>query len=198
MEHFLVCHEHAFATMNGVVDKIMVDNLESAVLQRLAGEAAVFNARYLDFARHFGFEIVACNVGKGNEKGRVENGIGYVKKNFLNGLELSDFSAINPAARIWLDTVANVRLHGETHLRPLEVFEQERAHLKPLTALPYPRAQENRFVRRHAALPLNLVWARGPDFSMLWRAPATAIRRPARCPRRPRAPGAGLPAPPRY
>jgi len=141
LEHFLACHEHAFATINGVVDKIMVDNLKSAVLQRLAGEAPVFNARYLDFARHFGFEIVACNVGKGNEKGRVENGVGYVKKNFLNGLELSDFSAINPAARIWLDTVANVRLHGETHQRPLEVFEQERAHLKPLTALPYDSAR---------------------------------------------------------
>ena len=49
------------------------------------------------------------------EKGRVENGVGYVKKNLLNGLELSEFSAINPAARLWLDTIANVRIHGETH-----------------------------------------------------------------------------------
>lgn len=69
MEHFLACHEHAFAAINGVVARIMVDNLKSAVLQRLAGEAPVFNARYLDFARHWGFEVVACNVGRGNEKG---------------------------------------------------------------------------------------------------------------------------------
>ncbi len=141
MEHFLACHEHAFAALNGVVAKVMVDNLKSAVLQRLAGEAPLFNARYLDFARHFGFDIVACNVGRANEKGRVENGVGYVKKNFLNGLELSQFNAINAAARIWLDTVANVRVHGETHQRPLDLFELERAHLKGLNALAYDSAR---------------------------------------------------------
>ena len=44
-----------------------------------------------------GFRIVACNKGKGNEKGRVESGVGYVKKNFLNGLDICDFSALNAA-----------------------------------------------------------------------------------------------------
>jgi hypothetical protein len=71
----------------------------------------------------------------------VENGVGYVKKNLLNGLELSDFNVINPTARVWLDTIANVRIHGETHQRPVDLFEQERAHLKPLTALPYDSAR---------------------------------------------------------
>jgi transposase len=47
-------------------------------------------------------------------KGRVERGVGYVKANFLNGLELPDFAALNPALRVWLETVANVRLHRET------------------------------------------------------------------------------------
>jgi len=141
IEHFLACHEHAFSAFQGCPKRIIVDNLRSAVLKRLVGEAPVFNPRYLDFARHFGFEITACNVRAAHEKGRVENGVGYVKKNLLNGLELADFSAINPAARIWLDTVANVRLHGETHQRPLDLFEPERAQLKPLTALPYDSAR---------------------------------------------------------
>jgi transposase len=79
MEHFLACHEHAFAACGGVPSKIMVDNLKSAVLQRLAGAAPVFNPRYLDFARHHGFAIEACNVARGNEKGRVESGVGYVR-----------------------------------------------------------------------------------------------------------------------
>jgi transposase len=69
MEHFLACHEHAFAAFGGVPSKIMVDNLKSAVLQRLAGVAPVFNPRYLDFARHHGFAIAPCNVRRGNEKG---------------------------------------------------------------------------------------------------------------------------------
>jgi transposase len=57
----------------------MVDNLKSAVLEHLIGQAPVFNSRYLDFAHHYGFTIAACGVRKGNEKGRVENGVGYVK-----------------------------------------------------------------------------------------------------------------------
>jgi transposase len=137
LEHFLACHEQAFAAIQGVPAKIMVDNLKSAVLQRLAGCAPVFNARYLDFSRHWGFEIAACAPGRGNEKGRVENAVGYVKKNFLAGLEFSEFSAINPAAQIWLDTVANVRIHGETRRRPIDLFQDEQPRLRPLNPMPY-------------------------------------------------------------
>lgn len=131
-EFFLACHERAFTAFGGVPQRLIIDNLKSAVLQRLAGVAPVFNARYLDFSRHWGFEISACNVRSGNEKGRVENGVGYVKKNFLAGLELADFSALQPAGALWVDTVANVRLHESTHQRPIEMFAQERAALKPL------------------------------------------------------------------
>lgn len=137
MEHFLACHEQAFAAIGGVPARIMVDNLKSAVLQRLAGCAPVFNARYLDFSRHWGFDISACAPGRGNEKGRVENAVGYVKKNFLNGLELAEFSAINPAAQLWLDTVANVRIHGETRRRPIDVFQEEQPYLQPLNPMSY-------------------------------------------------------------
>src|SRR6266849_4372573 len=137
MEHFLACHQHGFAAFGGVPSKIMVDNLKSAVLQRLAGAAPVFNPRYLDFARHHGFAIEACNVARGNEKGRVESGVGYVKKNFLHGLELTDFSTIHAAAQVWLDTVANVRIHGETQQRPVDLLAQERPRLGPLNPHPY-------------------------------------------------------------
>ena len=129
MEFFLACHENAFAAFGGVSSRIMVDNLKSAVLQRLIGAAPVFNPKYLDFSRHWGFEISPCNVRSGNEKGRVENAVGYVKKNLLAGLELADFAAMQPAATHWVDTVANVRIHGATHQRPMDRFEDERAHL---------------------------------------------------------------------
>ena len=140
MEHFLACHEHAFAAL-GVPAKIMVDNLKSAVLKRLTGAAPVFNPRYLDFARHHGFQIVPCNVRAGNEKGRVEAGVGYVKKNLLNGLELTDFSAVNPTAQVWLNEIANVRIHGETHQRPSDLFASEREHLRAANVLPYDLAR---------------------------------------------------------
>jgi hypothetical protein len=134
MEHFLACHQNAFAAFGCVPKRIMVDNLKSAVLKRVMGEAPVFNPKYADFAGHYGFTIAPCGVAKGNEKGRVENGVGYVKKNFLAGLDLPSFDAINPAARLWLDTVANVRIHGETRRKPIEMFQEEISSLRPLPA----------------------------------------------------------------
>lgn len=137
MEHFLACHQHALEFFGGIPHKVMVDNLTSAVLKRAVGEAPVLNPTYLDFATHSGFTIAPGNVGKGNEKGRVENGVGSVKKNFLAGLDIPDFSALNPAARHWLDTVANVRLHGETRDTPTALWHTERAALRPLPLHPF-------------------------------------------------------------
>lgn len=134
LEHFLYCHKNAFDFFGHVPKKIMVDNLKSAVLRRVLGRPPVLNPRYLDFANHYGFAISPCNVGRGNEKGRVENAVGYVKKNFLAGLEIPDFAALGPAVSNWLETVANVRTHGETRKKPVELFEAERPCLLPLTA----------------------------------------------------------------
>jgi hypothetical protein len=165
----------------GVPSKIMVDNLKSAVLQRLAGTAPVFNPRYLDFARHHGFAIEACNVARGNEKGRVESGVGYVKKNFLHGLELTDFSTIHAAAQVWLDTIANVRIHGETQQRPVDLFAQERPHLGPLNPHPYDLAHTSTSVassqfryalRRRSAKPSRSVNGRKKWLSSIRKRPA--------------------------
>ena len=131
MEQFLGAHINAFNAL-GVPGKVMVDNLRCAVRRHVRGEPAEFNPRYLDFARHYGFEPVACAPFKGNEKGRVERGVGYVKTGFLNGLERPDFAALNPALRVWLETVANVRLHRETQRRPVDLWNEERAHLQPV------------------------------------------------------------------
>lgn len=137
MEQFLTCHRHALEYFGGSPRKVMIDNLKVGVLRHPLGGPVEFNPRYLDFAAHHAFEPVACNPAKGNEKGRVENGVGYVKGNFLRGLEIPSLEAINPAARQWLDATANVRLHRETQRKPLELFAQEKALLRPLPAIPY-------------------------------------------------------------
>lgn len=137
MEHFLSCHQNAFSYFGAVAERMMVDNLKSAVLKRTLGNDPVLNPKYLDFANHYGFTIAPCGVGKGNEKGRVESGVGYVKKNFLSGLQIGDFKDLKPAALHWLDTVANVRTHGETGRKPVEMFQEERPHLHRLPAHPY-------------------------------------------------------------
>jgi hypothetical protein len=144
MECFLAGHRHALEFFGAAPQRVMHDNLKSAVLERRPGEAPRFNPRYLDFAAHYGFKPVACNVRRGNEKGRVENGIGYIQKNFLNGLEISSFAALNAEARRWMDQTANVRVHRETNARPVDLFAEEKPRLQPLPLFGYDIRQSRR------------------------------------------------------
>lgn len=138
MEQFFAGQQNAFTQWGGAPKKWIVDNLKSAVLSHPAGQPAVYNPHYLDFAAHYGGELRACNVRAAHEKGRVENGVGYVKKSFLNGMELSgSLAGINAAAQRWLDEVANVRIHGETRQKPMDLFAQEKPALRALPAALY-------------------------------------------------------------
>lgn len=140
-EHFLACHQHAFEFFGAVPQNIMIDNLKTGVLKRITGQDIVFNPKYLDFSQHYGFTIKACGVRKGNEKGRVENAVGYVKKNFLNGLDLTPFDALNPAITCWLNDIANVRIHGETHQKPVDLWAEDVAAMQPLSQNNYDTAR---------------------------------------------------------
>src|ERR1051325_265895 len=77
MDQFLTCHRRALEFFGSVPQKIIIDNLKVGVVGHPTGEKAQFNPHYADFAARDGFQPVACNVRKGNEKGRVESGAGY-------------------------------------------------------------------------------------------------------------------------
>ena len=142
-EHFLTCHRHAFEFFGGVPAKIMCDNCKTAVLSHPHGLAPMLNPRYADFAAHYGFTVKACNVRRANEKGIVENAVGYVKHNFLAGRPIGEFSSLNPAGGVWLEQTANVRVHGRTRRRPVDLFVAEKPILKALPPHPYDCASIN-------------------------------------------------------
>ena len=139
MEYWLRAHRNAFEMFGGVPERVMVDNCKTAVLKaRRSGSDPEFNPAYEDFARHYVFRISACNPGRPNEKGRVENAVGYIKGNFLASREPCLPEALAPALFDWTVTVANVRVHGTTGKRPKDVFEQvESQALRPLPAGPH-------------------------------------------------------------
>ncbi len=138
MEHFLGCHKNAFEFFGGVPHKVMVDNLKSAVLEHPRGGAVRYHPRYLDLAAHYGFEPRACNVRAPHEKGQVERAVAYVRDSLLNGLNPESFAPINPQARLWLDEIANLRVHGGLKERPIDRFDaMERQALGPLPVAPY-------------------------------------------------------------
>lgn len=129
MEHFLSCHVNAFRYFGGVPERVIIDNLKTGVLAHKRGEDPVFNPRYLEFAEFFGFSPHACNVKAPHEKGRVESGVGYVKKNFLYGNSIDEFFTLKEAATLWRDSVANKRVHKTTHRVPDEMWQEEKPAL---------------------------------------------------------------------
>jgi transposase len=137
MEYFLGCHVNALNFFGGVPEKVMVDNLKSAVLEHPRGGVPTYHPRYLDLASHYGFEPRACNVRAPHEKGIVERAVSYVRDSLLRGLCPESFGPINPQARIWLDEVANLRVHRELGERPVDRFEVEKQALKPLPPADY-------------------------------------------------------------
>ncbi len=131
LEDFMRCHVNAFRFFGGVPENILYDNLKSVVLVRF-GSQIRFNPKFEAFRGYYLFKSIPCNPGKGNEKGRVENGIKYVKRNFLVGRTFRSFSNLKIQSRDWRDKTANVRIHGTTHKRPVDLYELEKEKLMKL------------------------------------------------------------------
>lgn len=122
---FLRCHAHAFRYLGGVPRELLHDNLKTAVIDHGMGGAVHFHPQYLDFAGYYGFSPRACRPYRAQTKGKVENGVKYVRGNFWVGLRYTDLDDLNRQARGWLDTVANARVHGTTGEVPFERLPSE-------------------------------------------------------------------------
>jgi len=135
LEDFIQCHINAFRFFEGSPKKILYDNLKQVVLSRYGSEIR-FNPRFMEFSGVFGFEPVPCNVARGNEKGKVENGIYYLRVNFMAGRNLI-WPIVNRDVQSWMTDVANVRLHRTTRERPIDRWEREKPFLLALPSRPY-------------------------------------------------------------
>jgi transposase len=137
MGSFLRCMERCMRFYGGTTVAEIFDNMKTVVTSHTAA-AIVFNPRFLDYARSRGFSVRACNVRRGNEKGRVERPIGFVRRRFWPGRRFRDLLDLNVQAARWRDDFANGRVHEVTGKVPQLVFEhEEKRLLKPLPATPF-------------------------------------------------------------
>jgi hypothetical protein len=131
MEFFLDGHIRAYEEIRGAARRNWYDNLRSIVIRRKP--ELTFNATFLDYARHVGFSIHACNPGKPNEKGRVERVILDARR-FVETTAFTDLADLNKKADLWRKE-RNARIHRATGATPLSALAEE--PLAPLPALPY-------------------------------------------------------------
>ena len=138
MENFLRGHVHAFEAWSGQPRVILYDNLKSAVIERRANQIH-FNSRLLELCAHYHFVARPCQVRAGNQKGRVERAIRYVRESFWAGRSFTTLAECNRQALVWRDQIAHQRRWPGDDARTVEqVFAEEQPRLLPLPAHPFP------------------------------------------------------------
>jgi transposase len=138
MESFLRGHVAAFEFFEGVPRVLLYDNLKSAVLERHA-DAIRFHPTLLGLSAHYHFEPRPVAVARGNEKGRVERAIRYIRDNFFAGRQWQDVEDLNTQATAWCSGQSANRLCPEdSSISVREAFEQEKPRLIQLPDNPFP------------------------------------------------------------
>jgi transposase len=132
MESFLRGHVNAFRSFNGAARVALYDNLKSAVLER-HGSQIHFNPRLLELAAHYHFVPRPCQVRAGNQKGRVERAIRYVRDSFWAARNFTTLEECNRQALKWRDEVAHQRPWPDDRNRTVaQAFIDEQPRLLPL------------------------------------------------------------------
>lgn len=169
MDNFLRGHVAAFTHWNALPKVLLYDNLKSAVLER-QGDAIRFHPTLIDLATHYRFEPRPCAPYRGNEKGRVERSIRYIRENFFIGRQWSDLDELNAQAIRWCESTAcERRCPEDPDISVRQAFEQEHPTLITLPDNPFPtheRVEASVGKTPYVRFDLN-------DYSL----PHTAVRR---------------------
>jgi len=148
MENFLRGHVGAFEAWNGLPRVLLYDNLRSAVLER-QGDAIRFHPTLLALSAHYRFEPRPVAVARGNEKGRVERAIRYIRDNFFAGRHWTTLDELNQQADEWCQGVsADRRCPENKDLSVREAFLQEQPGLLALPDNPFDSRERVQVIAR--------------------------------------------------
>jgi transposase len=131
-ESFLAGHVAAFHYFGGVPGRISYDNLKTAVKKIFIGPEREEQDSFIVFRSHYLFESHYCTPGAGNEKGRVEEGVGYSRRNFLSPPPaVASFDELNAGLleQCQADDARRISRQPQTIA---EAWQQEQPLLRPL------------------------------------------------------------------
>ena len=133
---FIACHIHGFEYFTGVPAIVKIDNLKAGVITPSFYEP-IIQQQYAAFLAHYNCSPVTARIKRGQDKGKVEQGVKYVKNNFLKRIDHKDYYQLKKDLQKWTDEICNERVHGTTRKVPAQVFKNiEKDYL---TALPKER-----------------------------------------------------------
>jgi hypothetical protein len=133
-ECFFAGHVAAFHHFGGLPQRLTYDNLKAAVKKILMGHQRQEQDSFIVFRSHYLFESHYCTPGAGHEKGRVEDGVGYARRNFMTPLLKADhFNDLNEQLR--QACLADDQRRVDRQPQPIaEAWQQELPQLRPWPA----------------------------------------------------------------
>jgi len=133
-------HVRAFEHLGGAATVCLYDSMK-VVVQTWDGEQPIYNTRFLAFACHYGFRPWACKRRRPQTKGKVEKPFFHIVTHLLNARSFASLAHLNAfVAETWLPQIDR-RTHDTTGRPPLDLWEEERAHLVPVPVHAYDTAE---------------------------------------------------------
>jgi transposase len=139
------CHVEAFAFFDGVVRRVVSDNLKTGVIKPDIYDP-LLNRSYAELAAHYGCLIDPARALKPKDKPRVERAMPFVRDSMWRGREWLGLSGMCTGALVWCTDVAGVRSHRSLDgASPLSVFQAvEHPAMLPLPAASFELASWSR------------------------------------------------------
>lgn len=171
-------HELAFEYFGGIPHNIVYDQDKVLIHDENMGDY-ILTAHFRRLVRECGFHTVFCRKSDPESKGKVENVVKYVKRNFLAGYEFKDMNILNEDCARWLATTANGLPHAITGSIPSAMYEQEeKGQMLPYHGVPtLPRQELPTYMLRkdntisykgnYYAVPLGSYSGRGSSVRVL-------------------------------
>jgi transposase len=142
-------HERCFLFFNGIFSQLTYDN-DTVLIKDASKGQHIQTSFSLALCEHYGFQSVYCNPASGNEKGSVENGVGYCRRNYLPGCPTyPGFDQANKyLEQRCLEEVAKNRL-SRSGSNTIETLEEVRKNLRPVLPARKWRQRDSRYVNRY-------------------------------------------------
>jgi hypothetical protein len=128
-------HEKAFAYFGGIT-RIVVYDQDCTILKDENYGSLVYTDEFARYLRQRSFSVFMCHKADPQSKGKVENGVKFVKGNLLNGRPFINLALLNEEGQSWLNRTGNAKVHETTFLVPESEWQIEKEYLSPFRALP--------------------------------------------------------------
>lgn len=130
----LHCHEQAFEYYGGMTEEIVYDQDKLMTVSENGGDI-IYTEEFQAYRKQRGFRIYLCRAADPESKGKVENVVKFIKRNFAKNRVFHQIDTWNEQCLAWLERKGNYQVHNTIKKRPVEVFALEKPHLRKVSSL---------------------------------------------------------------